>query len=515
MTGIAIPETSEELEEFFHDDKRLTDVLKNGQFGDFTRAYIAAAMSNQRAELAAQMRDQLQTGQQQILQDWAAQGMTPASGFRPGGPAVSARDARRNRAVAKSRRADAEFQAEKQCAFNPAALGAAVDDEDYAQSMRSFMYNMWKAEHVARESGEGERVEVIRGYKKQLFDALQAGSRPQNAAMSERIPAEGGFLVPEVLRSEILMIALEQSAVRPRARVIPMDSLTVPLPMIDDTSHVSNVYGGVAAYWTAEGATLSATAPSFGRLDLTARKLTAYTTIPNELLQDSITPLDTWFNMFFPRAMAWFEDLAFISGTGVGEPQGFLNSPAAIRVPLTGGHVNTLTFSAIAQAYSQMWPASLNSAVWLCSPDTLQQLMQIAVSAPQGSSPTYTTVAPPGWLTLDQQAIGYPGGGNGDGVNYRLLGRPLIVSEKMPSSGSSNSTTPGALTFVDLDYYLLGDRQAMQIATSEEYLFASDLVAYRVIERLDGRIWQQSAITPANGGPALSTVVKIDTTATS
>ena len=37
------------------------------------------------------------------------------------------------------------------------------------------------------------------------------------------------------------------------------------------TSHVSNVYGGVAAYWTAEGATLAASAPTFGRFELEQR----------------------------------------------------------------------------------------------------------------------------------------------------------------------------------------------------------------------------------------------------
>jgi len=131
------------------------------------------------------------------------------------------------------------------------------------------------------------------------------------------------------------------------------------------------------------------------------------------------------------------------------------------------------------------------------------------------SAGTTQAIAPPGWLTMSQ-AIDYPGGGNGDGVTYRLMGRPLIVTEKMPSSASGNTTTPGGLSFVDLDYYLLGDRQSMQIATSDEYLFANDLVAYRVIERLDGRIWQQSAITPQNGSSnTLSPVVKIDTTATS
>jgi hypothetical protein len=54
----------------------------------------------------------------------------------------------------------------------------------------------------------------------------------------------------------------------------------------------------------------------------------------------------------------------------------------------------------------------------------------------------------------------------------------------------------------------------MQIATSEEYLFASDLVAYRVIERLDGRIWQQTALTPQNGSAStLSPVVLLNTPA--
>jgi HK97 family phage major capsid protein len=92
------------------------------------------------------------------------------------------------------------------------------------------------------------------------------------------------------------------------------------------------------------------------------------------------------------------------------------------------------------------------------------------------------------------------------------MGRPLVVSEKMPSALSGS--TAGALSLVDLSQYLVGDRQSMQIATSEEYLFASDLVAYRVIERLDGRIWQQTALTPQNGSTStLSPVVLLNTPA--
>jgi HK97 family phage major capsid protein len=321
--------------------------------------------------------------------------------------------------------------------------------------------------------------------------------------MGERVPSEGGFLVPEVLRSEILMLSLETSVMRPNATVIPMDSLRVPLPSIDDTSHASNVFGGVAAYWTEEGAALEASAPAFSRVVLEARKLTAYTAIPNELLQDSVSPLDVWFNTFFPQAVSFFEDNGFINGTGVGEPQGILNAPGAVSVSAgSSGHVQ---FKDIAQAFSRMWPASLRRAMWVCAPDVLPELIQLAVSADASG----TTVAPPGWLQA-YQAIGAPGGGNGDGFNYTLMGRPLRVSEKVPALGGSSA---GALTLVDPTYYLIGDRQAMQVAASDQFLFNQDMIAYRVIQRLDGRFWLQSPLTPANGSTnTLSPLVKIDTT---
>jgi HK97 family phage major capsid protein len=503
--GTAVPQTAEEFEELISDVPRLGAALKDGTFPGLVKDYVAK-FSAKNEETVAQFREQLQLGMQSFLQDQAAQGFGPQAGWRPGsGPALTGRDARRARAVANSALPDAARQAAKQGLFSPRAMGAAVDDEPYAESFGKFLYTCHKAEKAASKRGDTEEVTRIQDFKARLDAA-----RLQNA-MAERIPSEGGFLVPESLRSEILMVALETAVVRPRARVIPMDSLRVPLPAIDDVSHASSVYGGVQAFWTEEGAALSQSAPSWGRVVLEAKKLTAYTAIPNELLQDSITPLDAWFNQFYPTAISWFEDVAFLTGTGVGEPEGVLNAPSAVRVPVQTD--NAITFTDIATAYTRMWPASLNNAVWICAPDVLLQLLQLAVTPV--SHGTTQSVAPPGWL-MSGQAMGHPGGGNGDGTNYQLLGRPLIVSEKMPSSGSGNTTVPGALTFVDLSYYLLGDRQSMQVASSDEYLFGQDMVAYRVIERLDGRTWLRSAITPENGSTnTLSPVVKIDTTATS
>ena len=495
MTETATPQTGDELEELFHDGPRLKSALEDGSFPGLIKNYVAKFTANNE-ETVTQFNEQLQLGMQQFRQDQAAQGAVPA-GFRPGGQPATGREARKAQAIATSGLHDATMQAKKQRLFNDRAMGAAVDDEPYSAAFGKFLYSVHKAERAAGKRGDTGEIERVQDFKRKLANA-----------MGERIPSEGGFLVPETLRSEILMVALESAVIRPRARVIPMDSLRVPLPTIDDISHSNSVFGGVQAFWTEEGAALTASAPSWGRVVLEAKKLTAYTAIPNELLQDSITPLDDWFNSFFPEAISWFEDVAFISGTGVGEPQGILNAPCAVRVPV--GTDYYVVFNDIAKAFARMWPRSLGKAVWLCSPDMLVNLLELAMSAADGG----TTVAPPLFLQ-SYQAQDYPGGGNGDGVNYTLMGRPLIVTEKMPSSGSGNTTVPGALTFVDLSYYLLGDRQAMQVASSDEYLFGQDMVAYRVIERLDGRMWLQQSIVPENGSAnTLSPLVKIDTTAT-
>ena len=139
-----------------------------------------------------------------------------------------------------------------------------------------------------------------------------------------------------------------------------------------------------------------------------------------------------------------------------------------------------------------MLPYSLNSAIWLCSPDVLPGLLTLITSS---------SIAPPIWLPNMNAIDSLPGGGT-DGFHYRLMGRPLIVSEKMPALSAQ-----GCLAFFDPNYYLLGDRMSMQVSSSEHYQFANDLTAFRVIERVDGRTWIQSAITPENGGNTLSPVV--------
>ena len=91
-----------------------------------------------------------------------------------------------------------------------------------------------------------------------------------------------------------------------------------------------------------------------------------------------------------------------------------------------------------------------------------------------------------------------------EGPPMTILGRPVIFTEKAPVLGDA-----GDINFVDFGFYLIGDRQTMSARSSEDFKFQTDETAYRIIERLDGRPWLNSAITPKNAGDTLSPFVKI------
>jgi HK97 family phage major capsid protein len=506
-TLTAVPESPDQLEEAFHDEARMQSIFAEGNFGKFTHAYMKAFVGKSAEDIKAfQEKSQADLADFMRIQN-EKNGARPPEGWQPGQALVPAkgRGARQAQAAARYRgplagARDAAELFDRHGLFSPAAIGAQedIDNGEYTDSLKRFVWATLKGEAVAKRDGNGPLLEQMQGLKGTLAKALEVKNA---ASMAERIPSEGGFLVPETLRSEILSLSLENEVMSPEATTIPMDSLRVPIPSIDDTSHTSSVFGGVAAYWTAEGAKLVASAPGFSRVVLEANKLTAFTQIPNELLQDSVTSMDVWFRTFFPLAVGFFRDLAFLVGNGVDQPEGLLNCPGAVRV--TPATTAKIVLGDVLNMLVQLWPPSLKRARWVCSPDAFGQLLGMGLVV--GG----TAISPPAMLG-GMQAIEMPAGLQSDGIHFRLLGIPGRVSEKVPFPNASQPD--GALTLYDPTAYLIGDRQAMQIASSAEYSFANDEVSYRITQRLDGRGWQRTPLTPANGGSNLSMIVKLGQT---
>jgi len=446
---IAVPDTADALRDTLLDRNKMTDLLRDPEsFADFIENSVNARLSRDPGVL-----DQVSEQTEAFMRNWLREN------------SISDSMAKRLNLDAPNTRARSM---RPQTIYNKSALGAEYDS--YFNSMAEFL--MAVSPRTEKDSGLSNKLLTL-----------------QNT-MSSIKPSDGGFLIPEVLRAEILRVALETAVVRSRARVIPMDSLTVPFPAVDATSNVSSVYGGVIGYWTEEGATLTASQPRFGRVELRAQKLTIYTEIPNELAYDAIPALNTFMGDMFPEAIAWFEDVGFTVGRGTGEPLGYLNAPAAITCTrTTGSHVQ---WPDIVNMYSRMLPQSLSRAVWIISPDVVPDIFSM----------TYPTSTGTAAAIIGNSAV------SGMGTQEpptQILGRPVIVTEKAKALGTS-----GDINFVDFGFYLIGDRQAMSARQSEDFRFQNDVTAYRVIERVDGRPWLLSAITPQNNSSnTLSAFVKL------
>lgn len=450
--GVPIPNNSDELAEMVHDPAKLKDVAKDpATLAGWIQAY-ADKQQGDGTELQKQISAEVQRQTAEILR---------GNDIDNSDDNIRRLNLDPNTRVPVSRRR------------NPKAPGAGLDKK--FNNWGTYMSAIWS-----------------RNQSREALDARAEIMKVQNA-FGSTVPSDGGFLIPEMLRSELLRVALEQSVVRQRARVVPMETLSVPYPTIDSVSNASSVHGGLVGYWTEEGGALTDSAPKFGRVVLTAKKLTIYSEIPNELLQDSLISLESFMDEAFPDALNFFEDVAFVGGTGVGEPLGFLGADAAVSVTKeTGQGAATILWENIVKAYSRMLPGSLGRAVWVCHIDTFPELATMALSVGTGGSAVW---------------IGNGVGTDGSGTPpVTILGRPVVFTEKVSSVG-----TAGDVNFVDFGYYLVGDRQVMQADSSSEYKFGNDKTAYRVIERVDGRPWIQSAITPQTGTNTLSPFVKIAT----
>ena len=307
--------------------------------------------------------------------------------------------------------------------------------------------------------------------------------------LQEASGESGGFLVPEQFRAELLNDMLEEAFFRPRARVIPITGPTA-IPRINVTTHSGSVFGGVTAYWRKEGATLStdATQPTFGQLRLVPKELIGYTEAGNHLLADSAITLEPVLRMIFAEALTFYEEESFINGDGVGEPLGILNSAATVSVAKeTGQAAATIVAENLDKMYSRLLPRSQNRAVWLASPDAFPQLAAMSRSVGTGGSVVWVgnmTGAPP----------------------TTIYGRPVIYTEHCKSVG-----TTGDIYLIDPTYYIIGDRQALAISSSEHVKFATNETAWRFVQRLDGAPWMNSAITTKYGSNTLSAFVKLDT----
>jgi HK97 family phage major capsid protein len=300
---------------------------------------------------------------------------------------------------------------------------------------------------------------------------------------SAGVGTESGVMVPtRFIGGDPLMIRPEDAIVRPRATVIPAgDPPDGPVSMPAFSQGTEGVFGGVTVQWIGEGETKPETDGAMREVLLQPQEVAAHTIVTDKLLRNW-EAASSFIGMLLRGATLAAEDVACLSGNGVGKPTGILNSTGALTV--NRATANKISYVDIINMYAKFLPEAIGRAVWVAAQDALPQI-----------------------ATLKDEADNYIfiQGDATKGIPSTLCGIPIKFTGKTPSLGSK-----GDLILVDFTYYLLKDGSGPFVAASEHVLFRQNKTVIKVFWNVDGKGWVDQPLTLENGVAKASPYVILD-----
>ena len=311
-------------------------------------------------------------------------------------------------------------------------------------------------------------VKALFSKDREALDALST------KAMTGGTAADGGYLVPDEFRSEVIRLVEDFGIVRKLARVIPMKRDTLNLPKVSTS---------VTVYWPGEATAGTASQPVLAQVQLLAKTLVGLTPCSNELLEDADVDTIEMLVELFAEAIAGEEDNQGLVGSG--SPfTGIMSASGTTLVTAPTGH-STFTLldlddyrDLITQVRTTVLSGScfvMHRAQW----GLIQKLKENSQHVGAFQNPIITTTAP-----------------TGVGIAGYLWGYPVYLSEKMPST---TGVSTKVVFFGNLRYLYLGDRKQVTMSISQDAtvggvnLFEANMSAVRITERIGMTVGLASA----------------------
>jgi HK97 family phage major capsid protein len=202
-----------------------------------------------------------------------------------------------------------------------------VEQENIKKDIEKKYSELEKAVH---RNGFGENKNVSSEHKK-AFDKFVIGGKealtPEDVKyLRTDINPQGGYLVPSEYVTEITKKITEISPIRNLASIRTTTRMVVEVPKRDTL---------MTAYWVGEGESKTKSQSAYGMDVWHINKIAAIYEASEEVLSDSAFNIENEINSDFTEAFAQLEGAAFVNGTGVKEPEGFMQN-ASITVTNTG-----------------------------------------------------------------------------------------------------------------------------------------------------------------------------------
>lgn len=302
------------------------------------------------------------------------------------------------------------------------------------------------------------------------------------AVLKESANELGGFLVFEEMEQTIIDLREQYGVFRREARVVPMAS---------DTKSFPRRTGGLTAYFVGEGEGVTASDKSWDQVRLVAKKIAALTRYSSELSEDAVISIGDDLTGEMAYAFASKEDGCGFLGDGTTTYGGIVGLINAIQdgstvTAATGntsfGTLDLTDFEAMVGKLPQYAEAN---AKWYISKAGYAASMLRLVDAAGGNT----------IQTLE-----------GGAVMREFLGYPVVISQKMNSTLTAQTSTDGLAYFGDLRMAaVLGNRRGMSILPSEHRYMELDQIAIRGTERFDINVHERGTASAAGAIVMLST----------
>ncbi len=297
-------------------------------------------------------------------------------------------------------------------------------------------------------------------------------------AVNEGSGAEGGYLVPPDVRSDVTRAVLGETSLLGRTDRQTARSNSIVIPADASPAWATS---GPQPTLEQEGTALAQSKAALQSRVLRLNKLQVFLPTTNELLEDS-AGLTAYLRAVVPARMDFKVTDWLLRGDGVQKPLGLINAPCKIMQTKEGAQTaGTVLYANVQKMWARLWSPSKARAVWVVHSDVETQLQGM-------NAPTGTFVYPP------------------DSPYGFLFGRPVLVSEACAPLG-----TEGDINLVDPLAILTATREGEVREDFSMHLgFDFDQSAFRFTLRVGGMPWWAAPLARYRGGPTVSTVVSLE-----
>ncbi len=323
---------------------------------------------------------------------------------------------------------------------------------------------------AARPVLDGVRASVeVKGF---VDGYLRRGSESEIKSISGAVAADGGYAVPREIDAMIASELKEISPIRNLAQVVQVGSAGYRKLIAT---------GGSASGWVSEVAARPETsAPKFAEIAPPSGELYANPAASQAMLDDAAFDLEGWLASEIAMEFARAEGAAFVAGTGVNQPKGFLSATMLIAGDATRafgsvqyvGSGNATGFGTTPEAklidlVHTMKAGHRQGASWVMNSATLAVVRKLK--------------------TADGAFLWQPG--LVEGQPDRLLGYPVVEAEDMPSIAAN--AFPIAFGNFKAGY-LIAERNATTIL--RDPFTNKPFVHFYATRRVGGQVLDSAAI---------------------